>query len=174
MTDREQGPVTLVPVDERVLGQLVQAAITDATADDVTPPLSPGPGWTPARVEWLERFHRDRRAGLSGRAGELTWAVVAHGQVVGSVRLRRTEDRGVMEIGVWLTRTARGQGIGTSAMAAVLTHAAALDTHEVRADTTAGNLGAVRVLRRLGFALTQDPDGSVRATIRLAGEPSGP
>ncbi len=51
MTDRQPPPIALVDVDERVLEQLVQAALTDADADDVTPRLTGGSAWTPARVD---------------------------------------------------------------------------------------------------------------------------
>lgn len=57
----------LVPVDDAVLEQLVDAAVSDAAADDVTPPLTPGPAWSAERVAWLRAFHR---------SGERTWAVV--------------------------------------------------------------------------------------------------
>jgi hypothetical protein len=100
VTSEDPLPVALIAVDEVVLEQLVQAAVSDASADEVTPPLTAGAEWTPARVEWLERFHRDRRAGLSGPAAEATWAVVVGNTVVGSVRLKCTVEQGVMETGV--------------------------------------------------------------------------
>src|SRR3712207_1336148 len=87
------GEVELVAVDEVVLAALVRAATTDAAADEVTPPLTADGSWTPGRVAWLQAFHRDRRDGLDGPLGQATWAVVADGHVVGSVRLASTEDR---------------------------------------------------------------------------------
>ncbi len=84
----------LVAVDELVLEHLVRAATTDAAPDDVTPPLTDGTDWTATRVKWLQDFHRDRRDGLAGPAGEATWGVVAAEQVVGSVRLKRTDEQG--------------------------------------------------------------------------------
>lgn len=157
---REQRPsVSLVAVDEIVLEQLVQAATTDAAADDVTPPLTAGGAWTPCRVAWLRSFHRDRRTGSSGPAGEATWAVTADGRVVGSVRLKRTDEQAVFETGVWLARGARDQGIGRAALSAVLEQAAALGARGVRADTTVRNASALAVLRRLGFDLVPTDDG---------------
>lgn len=58
VADQERFPVMLVAVDELVLEQLVQAATTDAAADDVTPPLTVGTDWTATRVKWLQDFHR--------------------------------------------------------------------------------------------------------------------
>ena len=165
----------MVTVDEVVLKQLVQAAITDASADEVTPPLTPGAAWTPTRVAWLRRFHRDRRAGLSGPAGEVTWAVLADARVVGSVRLKCTDEQGVLETGAWVMRGARGRGVGRAAMLAVLQEAAALGARGVRAETTAGNASALGVLRRLGFDLAPaEDDHGVQALLRFGLEAPSP
>jgi RimJ/RimL family protein N-acetyltransferase len=166
--------VRLVAVDDTVLEQLVQAAVTEAVADEVTPPLTAGPSWTPTRVAWLRDFHRDRRLGLAGPAGEASWAVVFDERVVGSVRLRQCEAAGVLETGIWLTRGARGRGIGRAAMTAVLDEAADLGAQEVHAQTTVDNVVAQGVLRRLGFHLEPADDGQgVQALVVLNLEVSG-
>ena len=157
--------VVLVPVDDDVLERLVAVATTGAAAAEVTP--GPGEVWTPERVAWLRAFHRDRRDGLGGAAREVTWAVVAHGQVVGAVRLARVEEDGVLEAGVWLTRSARGRGVGRAAVEAVVEQAAALGAVTVRAETTAGNEGALGVLRRLGSTCSAPAPGLVRAELAL-------
>lgn len=160
--------VALVAVDEAVLAQLVHAATTDAEADEVTPAVTPGGSWTPARVAWLRDFHRVRRAGLSGPAGEASWAVVVDERVVGAVRLKRTDERGVLETGIWLTRGVRGRGVGRAAMAAALRQAATWGARAVRADTTVTNAGALAVLAGLGFDLTPAGHGpAVRARLLL-------
>jgi RimJ/RimL family protein N-acetyltransferase len=146
--------VTLVEVDETVLAELVRVATTDASANDVTPPLTDGDCWTEARVVWLRNFHRDRRAGLDGPERESTWAVAAFNRVVGSVRLARTESIDVMETGIWLARHVRGQGIGSEAVTAVVQLATALGAATVRADTTSTNVQALAVLKRAGFRLS--------------------
>jgi len=92
--------VALIPVDDLVLEQLVEAATTDASADEVTPPSTCGPGWTPARIAWLRDFHRARRTGLDGPAKEITWAITVDHRVVGSVRLQRSVHPGLLETGV--------------------------------------------------------------------------
>jgi DNA invertase Pin-like site-specific DNA recombinase/RimJ/RimL family protein N-acetyltransferase len=168
MTSRSSCTVALVAVDDVMLEALVQAAITDAAADEVTPPLSAGSTWTPERVAWLRGFHRHRRAGITGPAGEGTWAVVVGDRVVGSVRLARAREPGVLEAGIWLTRAARNQGLGQAAMAAVLREAAAMGADAVRAETTAGNAAALSVLRRLGFELSAVPGrNQVRALLHI-------
>ena len=106
--------MVLVAVDEGVLEALVDAA-TSESANEVTPPLTPGGTWTPERVEWLRRLHRDCRAGLDGPAGQATWAVTEGGHVVGAVRLGRTDEDGVLETGIWLTRGTRGRAARSAA-----------------------------------------------------------
>jgi hypothetical protein len=56
--------VSLLDVDELTLDRLVNAAITDAAANEVTPPVTTGDEWSPARIAWLKDFHRNRRDGL--------------------------------------------------------------------------------------------------------------
>jgi RimJ/RimL family protein N-acetyltransferase len=166
--------VALVAVDDTVLAQLVHVATTDGRADEVTPPLTAGGAWTSARVAWLRDFHRARRAGLAGPAHEATWAVVVDETVVGSVRLKRIEESGVLETGIWLTRGARGRGVGGAAMAAALRQAETLGANEVRAETTVANVGALAMLRRLGFVLTPAENGhDVRAQLLLGPRVSG-
>lgn len=168
MAGEKTPAVALVAVDETVLAQLVHAAITDTVADEVTPPLTAGRAWTSARVAWLRDFHRARRDGLGGPAAEATWAVVIEELVVGSVRLKRADEHGVLETGIWLTRSARGRGLGGAAMAATLVQAATLGATGVRAETTSTNTSALAVLRRLGFTLAPAQDGqNIRALIRL-------
>ena len=113
----EPAGVELMQIDEGVLARLVAAAMSDAAPDEVTPPMA-GDRWGPERIEWLRRFHRDRRAGLEGPLGEPTWAVSLDGTVVGAARLKRTAGPAVLETGIWLTRSARGRGTRRSAIAA--------------------------------------------------------
>ena len=173
--------IDLAPVTEARLPLLVAAALAGAAADDVTPPVSPGPQWTGERVEWLQAFHRDRREGLAGPGQESTWAVVdvgddsgpEGGQVVGGVRLQRTSDPQVLETGIWLVRDARGRGVGRQALQLVLERARQVGAATVRARTTAGNKGALGLLRSLGAVVTADGD-VVRAEIPLQRADPGP
>ena len=159
--------VSLVPVDEDVLAQLVAVATSAATAGEVTPPLTPGDDWTPARVSWMEDFHRQRREGLDCPVREATWAVVAGGRVVGSVRLKALSKPHALETGIWLARHERGKGCGRQAVAAVLQRAAAAGAHEVLAETTSANKAAQGLLRSLGFGLVATDDGRVRGRLKF-------
>ncbi|MHB8717888.1 MAG: GNAT family N-acetyltransferase [Candidatus Dormibacteria bacterium] len=164
-------PVALTAVDDAVLEELVDVAITEAAADEVTPRVTAGPEWSSARAAWLRRFHRDRRDGLDGPTGEATWVVRYQGRVAGSVRLKRTEEQKVLETGVWLARSARGTGVGTAAVAAVLARARSAGASRVRAQTTASNRSALGALRRLGFDLTTGDSQEVLATVSLEPDP---
>ncbi len=75
------------------------------------------------------------------------------------------ERPGLLETGVWLTRSSRRQGVGGAAMAAALFEAGSLGFTAVQAETTADNAGAVAVLEQLGFDLT--PIGEGRAVQGL-------
>jgi RimJ/RimL family protein N-acetyltransferase len=161
----EAAGVELLPIDESVLGRLVDAAASDAAPDEVTPPMA-ADTWDDTRTDWLRRFHRDRRAGLDGPLGEATWAVSVDGAVVGAVRLKRTSQPVVLETGIWLTRSARGLGTGRIAIAAILHEARELGAQEVRADTSPDNAAALHVLQRLGFR-TSAVDGRVIAVRTL-------
>lgn len=167
MSATDEFAVSLVDVDELTLEWLVNAAISDASANDVTAPVTTGDEWSPARVAWLKDFHRNRRDGLSGPAREITWAILVGDQVVGSVRLKRTAVPGILETGIWLVRRVRGQGVGQRAMAEVLRTAAALGARGVRVDTTAGNGAALGVLRRLGFDLAPSSEGAEVAAVLM-------
>jgi RimJ/RimL family protein N-acetyltransferase len=148
----------LVPVDEAVLARLVGAALADAAPDEVTPPLGRSDRWGPERIEWLRRLHRDRRRGLDGPLGEATWAIAVRGDVVGSVRLKRMAEPDVLETGIWLTRSARGHGVGRRAVAAVVERARAAGARAVRADTSVHNAPARAILERLGFECEVEGD----------------
>jgi RimJ/RimL family protein N-acetyltransferase len=167
--------VDLRPVTETTLARLVAAALDGAAAGEVTPEVTPGEGWTQERVEWLRAFHRDRRTGLDGPAREATWAVVEIAEdggrdaerVVGGVRLRRAGEPGVLEVGIWLVRGARGRGVGRAAVRLVLARAREAGADVLRADTSRGNDAALAVLRSLGFE-TAEAGERVQAELRLA------
>jgi ribosomal-protein-alanine N-acetyltransferase len=167
-TRTDTARVQLVEVDEPTLDALVDAAVRDAAPDEVTAPFDDGATWSEQRVDWLRELHRSRRAGLDGPLREATWAVRSGDEIVGQIRLKRTGDAGVMETGAWLTRGARGRGIGVAALQAAIDRAVAYGASAVYAETTIGNVRAQGVLRRLGFVLSRGktPD-EVKGLLRL-------
>jgi ribosomal-protein-alanine N-acetyltransferase len=164
--------VRLVDVDESVLGQLLDLAVQDASPAEVTPPLGSGPGWNAERLAWFRAYHRAAASGLDGPAREKSWAVVCDGSLAGSIRLKRTAPAtagpGTAETGIWLGRGYRGRGIGSAAFRLVLVEARRAGLGGVVARTSAGNVGAQRLLSAAGAALTHDDDGTVSAAVVLS------
>ncbi|MGP9536977.1 GNAT family N-acetyltransferase [Brachybacterium sp. AOP43-C2-M15] len=160
--------VHLREVDEAVLDRLLRTAVQDAAAHEVTPPLTPGPAWTPERISWFLEHHRRARSGVDGPAGEATWAVTLEDRPVGAVRLRRL-DADTLETGIWLGRSARGCGAGTRAMRAVLARARQERADVLTAETAAENRAMRTILHGLGFVPgIEAPPGRVSMSLPLA------
>ena len=165
----------LVQVEEGILDQLVQVATSDAAADEVTAPLTPGPDWTPQRVAWLRAFHTDRLAGLTGPLREQTWAVLDDADdVVGGARLALLAEPGAAEVGLWLCRSARGKGVGGAALTQVLDHARRCGLTQVQARTRVSNAPALAALAHAGFRREPDGAGSVLAALDRVAAGTGP
>jgi RimJ/RimL family protein N-acetyltransferase len=164
--------VALLDVSEAVLEQLLDLALRDADADEVTPPLGSTAGWNTDRISWFREFHRASAAGLDGPAGQKSWAISCDGQLAGSVRLRRPDteppaavgggagahaEAGVggvaLETGIWLARSFRGRGVGREALRLVKARAASAGAAVLVAETTAGNAGALALLKSAGAEL---------------------
>lgn len=168
--------VALLDVSEAVLAQLLELALRDADADEVTPPLGTAAGWNTDRISWFREFHRASAAGLDGPAGQKSWAISCDGQLAGSIRLRRTDtgpteaadggagagDAGAgdggaggwaLETGIWLARSFRGRGVGREALRQVKARAASAGAAVLVAETTAGNVGALALLKSAGAEL---------------------
>ena len=107
------------------------------------------------RIAWLRAYHRSHRAGLDGPTGEATWAVV-DGVVSGQVRLKRLVATGEVEVGLWVRRGVRRNGVGTKALRLAMDLAGQAGFRAVRAETTSANGGAQAVLKRHGFVMTAD------------------
>ncbi|MEH0934298.1 GNAT family N-acetyltransferase [Micromonospora psammae] len=164
------GAVRLEPVDERNLEALLSVAAAEAEPGDVMPPVEAPVGWSHARREAFRDYHRASFAGLDGPTRTRMYAILAGGEVVGMVRMSRCDEPGVVETGMWLGRSARGQGLGVAALRELLNEAAAAGMHAVLAETMRDNAGAVQVLRKCGAKLLEDGD-VVRAEICLDATP---
>ncbi|KAB1912042.1 GNAT family N-acetyltransferase [Micromonospora sp. AMSO31t] len=160
------GTVRLEPVDERNLEPLLSVAAAEAEPEDVMPPVEAPAGWSLARREAFREFHRASFGGLDGPTHTLMYAIVAGGEVVGMVRMTRCGEPGTVETGMWLGRSARGQGLGAAALRELLHAAAAAGMRTVVAETTPDNQGAVSVLRKCGAEL-REKDGKLRAEMCL-------
>lgn len=111
--------VTLRPLDEGLLRELLDAAVDGADPSEVMPPVEGPAGWTAERRAAFLRFHRSRS--LSAAPVEITYAVFVGGTVAGAARLGVLEtDRRAAEAGVWLSRSQRGRGVGGAVLGQLL------------------------------------------------------
>ncbi|WP_434599647.1 GNAT family N-acetyltransferase [Streptomyces sp. A5-4] len=159
--------VTLRPLDELLLGRLLDTATADADPEDVMPEVAGPPGWTPERQAAFSRFHRSRT--LTADPEERTYVIVVGDQVVGAARLCPLRDRpGTAEAGVWIGRSHRGGGVGGAVLEQLLDLARTAGFASVFVSTTAGNTAVHRILTAQGVSLTQDGD-EVTARMSLDG-----
>jgi RimJ/RimL family protein N-acetyltransferase len=163
--------VTLRPLDEALVGDLLEVAVRTATPEETMPPVEGPPGWTEIRRQAFVEFYRGRLAGLDGPHSTAMFAVLTGGEVAGMIRLARTVTDGEYETGMFLGGTHRGRGLGAAALRAVLGEARRLGARAVIADTAPGNLAALATLRSCGAELTADQaTGKILARIDVAGE----
>ncbi|MEV6375988.1 GNAT family N-acetyltransferase [Micromonospora musae] len=164
------GAVRLEPMSERHLEPLLSVAAAEAEPGEVMPPVEAPAGWSHARREAFRDFHRASFAGLDGPTRTQMYAILAGGEVVGMVRMTRRDQPGTVETGMWLGRSARGQGLGGAALRELLNEAAAAGMRTVVAETTPDNTQALKVLGKSGAELR--PDGAkVYAEISLDATP---
>lgn len=160
------GAVRLEPVDERNLEPLLSVAAAEADPDDVMPPVQAPAGWSLARRDAFRDFHRASFGGLDGPTRTQMYAIVAGGEVAGMVRMTRRDEPGTVETGMWLGRSARGQGLGAAALRELLHVAAAAGMDTVVAETTPDNAGAISVLKKCGAEL-REKGGKLHARMCL-------
>jgi len=163
------GDVRLTPVDEQTLEPLLSVAVAETEPDEVMPPVRAPAGWSQARREAFREFYRSSHGGLDGPTRTLMYAIVCDGDVVGMIRMARRDEPDTMETGMWLGRSARGQGIGVAALRLLLAEAAHAGTRRVVAETTAQNTAALGMLRRCGAVLRDDGTGGSRRDRTRAG-----
>ncbi len=165
--------VRLTPMSEQLLEPLLSVAVAEAEPHEVMPPVEAPAGWSQARREAFRAFYRASFGGLDGPTRTVMYAIGHGDDVVGMIRLARRDDPDTMETGMWLGQSARGQGIGATAVALLLSEASRMGARAVVAETTRGNSAAISVLRRSGAALRCDGD-VVRAELHLVldGDPS--
>ncbi|HCA86496.1 MAG TPA: GNAT family N-acetyltransferase [Streptomyces sp.] len=156
--------VTLRPLEEKVLRDLLDAAVADADPREVMPPLDAGPDggpadeWTPERRSAFLGFHRTRS--LTAEPVEATYAVVVGKAVVGAVRLfpltaAERAARPAAEAGVWLMRSYRGAGVGDAAFRQLLGLAHAQGIERLYVHTTVENTAARALITALGATVVR-------------------
>lgn len=141
-------------------------AVAEAEPGEVMPPVPGPPGWSQARREAFREFHRARFGGLEGPTRTVMYAIHVGDDVVGMIRMSHTDEPGTMETGMWLGRSARGQGIAVAALRCLVEEAARIGARRIVANTTAANRAAIGVLMQCGAVLHQKGD-AVRAELGL-------
>lgn len=158
--------VRLTPVDERLLTPLLSVAVAETKPDEVMPPVEAPPGWSQPRRDAFCEFYRSHYRGLNGPTGTLAYGILCNSDVVGMIRMARSDGPDTLETGMWLGRSARGRGIGVRALRLLLDEAAPTGARAIVAETTSSNVAAIGVLRRCGATFTVNgPD--VHAEIRM-------
>ncbi|MFE7742611.1 GNAT family N-acetyltransferase [Nocardia sp. NPDC057455] len=156
--------VTLQPLDERGLTDLLHAAVRDAEPGEVMPVDGTGSGWDADRQASFLTFHRGRA--LASPPVESTYNIRVDGEVVGAARLCPLPDApGAAEAGVWIGRSRRGAGIGTAVLGGLIERAGTEGYVKLFVSTTADNTAVLRMLSARGITYTLD-DNAVTAWVR--------
>jgi RimJ/RimL family protein N-acetyltransferase len=137
-----------------MLVELDRAARAAALCGDLAGRTA-APGWP----------HEDTEPGLSFLdSGGLAFLVIDDdGRVAGECGTKTAPDPdGVVEIGYGLGLRSRGQGLGTTAVAALLETLAARGVTAVEAEVHARNIASWRLLERLGFHATGEEHSGYR------------
>jgi RimJ/RimL family protein N-acetyltransferase len=125
-------------------------------------------GLPPFDAETLRMVVRTRLAEMRA-AGLLSPYVIQEaqtGELFGGAALHHFDPmRDVVEIGYWLFTHARGRGVATRAVGALVEHAFANGILRVEAHVRIGNVASERVLERLGF----EREGVKRRLLRHEG-----
>ena len=116
--------VRLTPVDERLLTPLLSVAVAETKPEEVMPPVEAPPGWSQPRRDAFCEFYRSHYRGLNGPTRTLTYGILCNSDVVGMIRMARSDGPDTLETGMWLGRSARGRGIGGRALRLLLDEAA--------------------------------------------------
>ena len=165
--------VRLTPLDEQLLQPLLSVAVAETTPDQVMPPVEAPPGWSEARRVAFCNFYRSHHQGLRGPTRTLMFAILCDGDVVGMIRLARRDETDTMETGMWLGKSARGQGVGVAALRLLLSEAALAGARRLIAQTTTANGAAIGMLRRCGAVFSVDGP-EVHAEIQIVKASSRP
>jgi len=125
-------------------------------------------GLPPFDAETLRMVQRTRLAEMRA-AGLLSPYVIEDlesGRLLGGAALHHLDPmRDVVEVGYWLFADARGRGVATRAVGALIEHAFANGILRVEAHVRVGNTASERVLGRLGF----EREGVKRRLLRHEG-----
>ncbi len=157
-SDHEQATLSSYrfPVELRVDELLLRAPV-DADIEAVAPAfLDPDVGGEaslpPVDADTLRAMLRDQLPQLR-ELGLMSPYVILDGEtILGGANLHHFDPmRDAVEVGYWLFASARGRGIATRAVRAMIEHAFVNGIYRVEAHVRVGNERSEKVLERLGF-----------------------
>ena len=177
-----EAPLVVFSVPDRfeIDGPFVVRAIEERDIPIVAPAFrDPGiggeNGMPPFDEDELRRVLRDLIPEMRARGVLFPYVIEdsTDGSIHGGLTLRHFDPmRGVIEVGYWLFANARGRGLATRAVRAVVREAFASGISRIEANVRIGNEASERVLERAGFTregvrrhLLRHGDGRVDATL---------
>lgn len=140
--------------------ELLVRAPTDADVDVIAPAFSDPEvggeaGLPPFDAQMIRRVMREQLPQMRalGLLAPYTIEDTGTKEILGGTTLHHFDAmRDTVEVGYWLFITARGRGVATRAVGAMVEHAFANGIYRVEAHVRIGNVASERVLERLGFA----------------------
>jgi RimJ/RimL family protein N-acetyltransferase len=143
----------LVRVDELLLRGPEDADVDVIAPAFVDPDVGGEAGLPPVGADALKAMLREQLPMMRAQ-GLLAPYVVADpdGTILGGITLHHLDPmRDAVEVGYWLFREARGRGVATRSVGALVEHAFDSGLCRVEAHVRIGNRASERVLERLGF-----------------------
>ena len=139
--------------------ELLVRAPSEADVDVIAPAFSDPEvggeaGLPPFDAEMIRRVMREQLPQMRalGLLAPYTIEDTRSGEILGGTTLHHFDAmRDTVEVGYWLFIAARGRGVATRAVAAMVDHAFANGVYRVEAHVRIGNVASERVLERLGF-----------------------
>jgi RimJ/RimL family protein N-acetyltransferase len=157
-------------IDESVVARHVEEGDVPVVAPAFRDPGVGGEnGIPPFADDALRTMLREQIPGLRARGVLVPYVLedTGDGSLAGGLTLRNFDPmRGVIEVGYWLFARARGRGLATRAVQAVVREAFASGLWRVEAHVRIGNDASERVLERAGFTR----EGVKRRYLRHGGE----
>jgi RimJ/RimL family protein N-acetyltransferase len=145
--------------DELRVDELLVRPPSESDVDEIAPAfLDPAVGGEaslpPVDAERLRTMMREDLGALRTTGQMAPYVIVdsSDGRILGGCALQRFDPmRATVEVGYWLFAAARGRGVATRVVRALVEHAFANGIYRVDAHVRVGNVASERVLERVGF-----------------------
>jgi RimJ/RimL family protein N-acetyltransferase len=144
----------LVRVDELLLRGPEEADIDVIAPAFVDPAIGGEAGLPPVGADALRAMLHEQLPAMRAQGLLAAYVVTEspHDTILGGITLHHFDPmRDGVEVGYWLFREARGRGVATRAVGALVEHAFDNGLIRVEAHVRIGNRASERVLERLGF-----------------------